>query len=32
MSEDYNKWTVKQLKELCKEKNIKIPPKAKKAE
>ncbi|KKN64333.1 hypothetical protein LCGC14_0492960, partial [marine sediment metagenome] len=32
ISIDYNKWTVKKLKEFSKEKNIKFPPKAKKAE
>ena len=32
ISIDYNKWTVKQLKEFCREKNIKFPPKARKVE
>ncbi len=29
---DYNKWTVKQLREFCKENDIKIPSKARKAD
>ncbi|KKM60624.1 hypothetical protein LCGC14_1540020, partial [marine sediment metagenome] len=32
ISIDYNKWTVKQLKEFCRENNIKFPPKARKVE
>ncbi len=32
MSEDYNKWTVKQLREFCKENNINVPSKVRKAD
>jgi len=32
ISEDYNKWTVKQLREFCNKNNIKLPSKARKAD